>query len=270
MLVFSRNRPVQLHALLCSLGKMFTGIERVVVLYAASSPAYADAYRDVFRLGFGVATEYVRQDDGSGFRCLLLKQLASVATPVVSMLVDDMIAIAECDVSALCQFVDDQTVPSMRLGMNCRYSYAQSRHVGLPHDIETLPSGLLKWTWENGDAHWGYPLSVDGHLFRTREMLALLRPLRFEAPNSLENALQVHRQAFERRRGVCHRTSRLVNAPYNLVQTEASNAHGQLGAEWFLRQWQRGYQLDWERMIDTEIGSVHQELPVYLRKRLDS
>lgn len=267
MLVFSKDRPAQLHALLTSLAEKFRGISRIVVLYVASSIRYQKAYEELLRIQLGVPIEYVRQERGRRFKSALLEQVALIKTPVMSFLVDDMIAVAECDVSMLSGMVDEHTVPSLRHGTNCTYSYAQGRFVGLPDDLVPTENGLMEWSWAQGDAHWAYPLSVDGHLYRTVEIIALLDPLCFRAPNSLENALQVYRSIYQERRGVCHRTSLLVNSPYNLVQSEANNAHGKLGTEWFLRKWQSGYELDWRRMIDTEIRSVHQELPVYLRER---
>jgi hypothetical protein len=267
VLVFSKDRPMQLHALLASVSARLTGVHALTVLYAASDRHYLNAYLEVEERHAGPQVEFLPQAQFASFRSALREMLASVHTATLAFLVDDIICLRPCDISELAALADHQTVPSLRLGRNCLFSYTQDRAVNLPASLSPLNHSLWQWRYGDGDAHWGYPLSVDGHVFLTTEFRALAGPLLYGAPNSFENALQVYRQDFAGRRGICYEQSRVVSLPYNQVQGEVENLHGSLDAQWFLQQWTQGRELDWQAMAEHDVHGVHQELPLVLRNR---
>jgi hypothetical protein len=123
---------------------------------------------------------------------------------------------------------------------------------------------LLAWLWKYGELDWKYPLSLDGHIFKRMEILALLKTLDFDSPNRLEEKLQKFQAVFSWRLGVCYAKSRLVNIPYNRVNTDIKNRHGSVHQENMLRIWNKGYRIDRKSYYGIVNESAHQEFPLHL------
>ena len=51
------------------------------------------------------------------------------------------------------------------------------------------PPPATTWHWMGMEGDWGYPMSLDGHIFRTAEIAPLLEHLDYRNPNVLEAAL---------------------------------------------------------------------------------
>jgi hypothetical protein len=154
-------------------------------------------------------------------------------------------------------------VPSLRLAPHLTRCYTLDRPQPLPPFLPDAGLGpdLLAWRWSDGVLDWGYPLSVDGHLFSTAELRVLAREASFRAPNSFEGALQVHAGQFTSRLGVCFRESRIVNLPVNKVQGEyTGNRSGELGPAEVLELWRAGKRLDHRRLYGIVNDAVHQEV----------
>jgi hypothetical protein len=206
------------------------------------------------------------------FREDLLALLDAVAAPRVFFLVDDIVFVREVDFAPLVRLDPRRFVPSLRLGAHLRRCYTFDRDQPLPPfcDGAFAGSDLLAWRWADGVLDWGYPLSVDGHLFSTAEMRVLARSVPFSAPNSFEAALQPHARRFRRRLGVCHREARLVNVPCNKVQREIENRAGTVDVADLLAIWRSGRRLDHRRLRGLVNESVHQEVELSFVPRGDA
>jgi hypothetical protein len=147
-----------------------------------------------------------------------------------------------------------------------RRCYTLQKEQPLP-EFRNHESGFLTWKWNEGRYDWGYPLSLDGHLFSTAELRAMVRHTVFSAPNSLEKALQSFGDLFLPRYGACFAESRIVNIPVNKVQTEIDNRSGGVHQDELLEKWEKGMRMDYRRLYDTVNESAHQELPIQLLAR---
>jgi hypothetical protein len=258
-IVFSKDRPLQLHALLASYAELVRDPPPLHVLYRASSDDYAGAYDEVLRASPTPLGEIVREQS---FRPDLLALLDHVAASRIFFLVDDIVFVREVDLAPLLRLDPARFVPSLRLGRHLSRSYTQGTEQPLPPFQGGLVEdpNLLCWYWKDGTFDWNYPLSVDGHLFSTGEMRVLSGAIHFSAPNSFEAALQQHRRLFLDRLGVCHRESRIVNVPCNRVQGEFANRSGSIEAATLLEVWRSGRRLDHRRLYNVVNESAHQEL----------
>jgi hypothetical protein len=119
---------------------------------------------------------------------------------------------------------------------------------------------LLCWTWQQGMHDWAYPLSVDGHIFSTAEIVALAKHTEFHSPNTFEANLQHYEAFFNRRLGVCYRKSRMVNIPCNKVQTDNANICGDIHQDELLAKWEQGLRIHYQCLYGMDNKSAHQEI----------
>jgi hypothetical protein len=125
------------------------------------------------------------------------------------------------------------------------------------------------WKWSEGELDWAYPLSVDGHIFSREEILACMKNIDFNSPNTFEGNLQSFNKHFNKRIGVCYKKSRLVNIPVNKVQNENDNRYGDLHQDELLKKWNEGYQMDFRKLYGMVNNDVHQEMVIGFVKRED-
>lgn len=249
-IVFSKDRALQLEAFLRSYRDHVSPLGEVLVVTKFSSLRHGQAYLEVFnRLPF--ATCVVQS---APFKATLLSLLPT--TGHVIFFVDDQVFIRPwhpITVSGL----------SLRLAPHLRYCYPM--RCAQPTPRPTSGGDLFQWAWTTGQGDWGYPLSLDGHIFRSKDIRPLIEQCAFDSPNTLEAALQVYAPRFTR--GVCYPQSKVVNIPWTRVQTDYNNRFGGLSAQALLGHWEAGWRIDLSRIYGVVNESCHQEFPLRLESR---
>lgn len=273
--VFSMDRALQLHALLFSYFALARNAVPITVLYRCSAPEHAVAYEDLRQLLQGHPVEFVHQDASSEFRVHLLRILHAIDASRVFFLVDDDLFIESVDMADFMAADTAQEVASLRLGTSLRRSYVVDKDQPLPafspsRPEENGPTEKLRWRWQSGTLEWGYPLSLDGHLFDRGEFIAMAELIPFHSPNSLEANLQLFNRVFQLRDGVCYRNPIIVNVPCNVVQKDFPNRHGSLATHQLLEFWQQGLSIDYGRLRGLRPEATHQEIDLHFVPRLAS
>ena len=92
--------------------------------------------------------------------------------------------------------------------------------------------------------------------------------IQFNAPNSLEERLQIFNPIYFRRSGISFMQSVLVNTPWNMVQTEITNKNENIKTEYLLTQWQQGNRIQFESYYNLENKSCHEALPIVFSERI--
>lgn len=265
-IVFSKDRPAQLHALLGSLADNVRPRCRVYVLYAASHSRYEEAYLEVFRDPSIEPMAVVPSRQTARLKVLLQEVLADVGTARVCLLVDDLLFLRPVDMALLCSYDPSFYVPSLRLGLNIVWCPFRQRAQSLPESISES-AGLITWDWASGDGAWGYPMSLDGNVFSTSEFRDMVDCIDFATPNFLESKLyRTFGRWLSLRRGVCYRESRLVNLPWNRVQQDFANFHGQTPADTLLEHWASGARIDFRSYYGLQARATHEAWHVQLRR----
>ena len=184
-IVFSKDRALQLHALLCSYSEKVVSQVPLHVLYHTSTPVHQKAYEEVMKI-FSDKFSFIKQSSNNSFRDNLITLLDSVLAPKVFFLVDDVIFIDDFDMRDFAKFDTDKIVPSLRMGLNLERSYTVQKEQPLPELMSCADSDKDKifWKWNQGANDWFYPLSVDGHFFSTQEIIAMTKLIHFSAPNT--------------------------------------------------------------------------------------
>ncbi|MFC1591411.1 hypothetical protein ACFL43_02685 [Thermodesulfobacteriota bacterium] len=270
-IVFSKDRALQLHALLSSYRDNVVSPVPVHILYYASNEHHQKAYDQVQALFPETAISFCKQKEADSFRDDLLALLAALQAEKVFFLVDDIIFTETVDLQDFTAFDTARFVPSLRLGLNLQRCYTMLQQQPLP----AFASGVIDagdkfcWKWSEGGLDWGYPLSVDGHFFSSHEITAMAKLIPFRAPNTFEANLQKFLNLFLSRYGISYNKSKILNIPCNKVQQENENICGTIDHEYLLRQWQQGFQLDYQKLQGFLNESAHQEVEITLTKRHD-
>jgi hypothetical protein len=222
IVVFSRDRALQLELLLETYARHVTDPPRLTVLYSVTSAAHRAAYEGVFKR-YADVIEQSREE--AAFRAELVEVLARSTARSVMFLVDDLMFIHPVNGRLLAAWDGADGILSLRLGGNISSSF-NSGLENLPRpptlrEAQRRGERMLTWIWGSGQAEWQLALSLDGHLLPKPLVERLIRFSRFRAPNSLEAALGRFRFLFKRSPGFAFPTSRVVNLPLNSVKTES-------------------------------------------------
>jgi len=260
-IVFSKDRAIQLHALLNSFYTHVSGSVTVHVLYYTSTPEHQQAYYQVQEIFQNRNIVFTKEQH---FREDLIKVVTALSVSKVVFLVDDIIFTEPLDIREFAGFDTDKFVPTLRMGNHLKFNYTHQRAQPLPKFITPADinnKDLIVWKWSEGVFDWFYPLSVDGHLFSLHEIKCMLPLLNFKAPNSFEEAMQVFKPFYLKKLGLAYKKSKIVNIPCNKVQVENNNLAEEVTVDFLLEKWQAGLQIDYLKFSKFNNNSAHQFLP---------
>ena len=268
-IVFSKDRVLQLHALLSSCLEKVTPSVPLHILYRASTSSHQKAYEELIEIFSSDNISFIKQDSDNSFHHDVISILKSVQSERVFFLVDDVLFIEDFNVSDFVKFDTDKFVPTLRMGLNLNRCYTLQKEQPLPELIPGFveDTNMITWKWDQGIYDWSYPVSLDGHFFSTQEITAMIQLLDFSAPNTLEDQLQKFRRFFLLRMGIGYKKSKIVNIPCNRVQIENKNLCGDMHQDYLLEQWQKGFQMDYQSLYGFNNTSAHQEIPFRFIKR---
>jgi hypothetical protein len=144
---------------------------------------------------------------------------------------------------------------SLRLHPRLDYCYPAK----LKQSISSNKSGVFNWTQGIGD--FGYPMSLDGHFFRTEHILYYLYNLRYNSPNDLESQMAMRPVPILYM--ICYDKSKIMNLPLNKVQNFNNNIHGHITAEFLNDNFLDDKIISLNNIREFENHSCHQEIDIF-------
>jgi hypothetical protein len=268
-IIFSKDRALQLHALISSYIEQVVPAIPIHILYRTSTPSHQKAYEEVIEIFSNERFSFKKDAPGKPFRTQLVSLLHHIQSEKVFFLVDDLLFVESVDIEDFAKFDTDKFVPTLRMGLNLNKCYTlqqdQKQPALIPHIIDDKDK--IAWKWDQGVCDWRYPLSLDGHFFSSQEIATMIQLIAFSAPNTLEDELQKFRRFFLCRMGVGYKKSRIINIPCNKVQTENKNLCGKTHQDFLLQQWQKGLQMDYRRLYGYGNTSAHEDIPFAFTER---
>ncbi|MAY83213.1 MAG: hypothetical protein CMP59_03690 [Flavobacteriales bacterium] len=263
IICFSKDRPLQLDALLYSMKKMIDDFDdlSIQVLYYASNEDFKAGYRKLIDMEY---CAHVKFKEENNFKEDLLNTISDLKSSQILFLVDDIFFKNELNWSAFTSIDLDEFIPSLRHGNHLSYAYTVQKEQALP-SFEKIGQ-MISWDWSKGELNWNYPLSLDGHLFKTAEIQTLFQHLDYKAPNSLEQSMQLLKDVFAQRKGIAYETSIIVNNPANKVQNENPNFHGEADNVTLNQAWLDDYRFDFDAYKGLRNQSVHELVEMKLIK----
>jgi hypothetical protein len=265
-IVFSKDRPLQLDALLASLAGRWGDPEtgQVAVLYAASTQRYESLYAEV-----GASHGAVHFHRERSFKRDLLDLVSG--TSHVGFLVDDTVFIRYFRLATVLGELgtDAQAIGfSLRLGRNTNHCYPHDAAQETPRFADR-GAGVLAFDWPGASLDFGYPLELSSSVYRTSDLLPLLRGLAYRNPNTLEAELAARatRFAATKTRLLCFERSAAFSIPANIVQDVTPNRAStrvDQSAQDLAEAYERGERVAIERYVDFPNTGCHQDVPLEL------
>jgi glycosyl transferase family 6 len=265
LVVFSKDRPAQLELLLRSIRTHLAGWQScpISILYAGDGGRADDGY-DVVRY-LNPEFRWERENEARSFKQHTLS-LVDPQHPLTAFLVDDDVFRAPVSLAdaPFRQLADDEEIMAVSLRLDPAMDYCYSE------DGPARPPAFESrhvWRWPGAPGDWGYPMSLDGHVFRTEAILPLLEEHEWFNPNSLEDAL--FRHPLPQPKLCCYSRSRLVNVPANRVQDTAPNRHAGVDAAVLNERFLAGERIALEPFSGLRPRAPHHEVAYAWERRID-
>jgi hypothetical protein len=249
-IVFSKDRAMQLHALLTSYFHYSKERTPLVVLYTHTSERHCKAY-DILK--FELKDLPITFVSEINFADQLIDIVTNNESDRIFFMTDDGVFLDTFDLSDCLNFDPSEYIFSLRLGSDFDFCYTHNRAQTIPEFKEENlgQKQFLQWIWKDmvNSPDWIYPLSVDATIFRKSEIEMVLGKIQFRNPNSLEAQMQHYKDLFILRKGVCYQKAKYVNVPCNIVQTEIDNVHtGMFSTTELLERFLNGERINWRSL----------------------
>lgn len=262
-IVFSKDRALQLHALLSSYFEYVKNPAPLYILYTCSHERHSSSYAELQSLFHGQEVAFIKE---SAFKPDLEGLLKTIDTNNLFFMTDDGLFIDSFDMQEVSAFNPVRLIPSLIKGLDLTYCYIQDRKQNLPPFIQvpeiSLPTHMKYWEWNNAESFsdWAYPLSLDVTFYDKKEIESLIKNTTYKGPNSLETAL--HNQyspIFLKRKGVCYAKAKYVNIVCNIVNTEHKNRNtGIHSTDDLVKKWEEGFRIQYELFFGKQCTEVEQ------------
>ena len=133
-IVFSKDRALQLHALLSSYLEKVISPAPLHILYTTSTSEHQRAYQKIMEI-FSGKFLFVKQSSADSFRNDLLRIQDSISAEKMFFLVDDVLFIEDFDMKDFTKFNTDEIIPTLRMGLNLKECYTIQKEQPLPEFI---------------------------------------------------------------------------------------------------------------------------------------
>ena len=282
-IIFSKNRAFQLDFLLTSLNRHSGGMFDINILYEYSNSDFKNGYEKLISKYPSVnwIKEKNFQEDTT--------DLVDNANEFVCFFVDDNILFSDIgfDFDHMKRLFDQKDIfcLSLRLGPNTiiQNEYNMQEAV-LPTKGDILDDTFLLWEYTSQCDHcksyltsnFGYPFSVDGHIYRKDLLRKLIGnkddfvKISFDTPNAFEGG--IFTKGWEIKTNptsmACLKNSVVVNTPLNLVGS-SENMSGQVfgvSLEELNQKYLQGSDPDLDSMDFSNVYACHQEIQLKFKE----
>lgn len=284
LIIFSKNRPLQLDLCLSSIAQHFNANYTTVVLYSCDEE-YENAYKTLKQEHENVM--FWKQ--GKSLFEDIFVAINSYDNLYCCFLTDDCIMYQQSPnlnnenlnnifaMENICCF-------SLRLGSNItKRGFKDELEFKWFDDKLQYVNGLNVWKnglgficWDRTQhlygGYWNYPISVDGHIFRAQDLsfwmeeLVYIEPIKKwnQTPNEVERGLQRFVNEIPSLVG-CFESSCIVNTPNNRVQNTIKNYEGVFypaDPKLLLEFFEQGKRIKLEKLKIQEIECPHTEIDI--------
>lgn len=184
--IFSENNPARLRILLQSIRKNYVTEFNFNILHRSFNSDYEPLYE---KLKLEFADLNINWTGYSNFKEAVLRLLQN-NSEFSMFLRDDNVFYNPEDFKLINSVMDSEQEVlcfSLRLGENtklCRNMNTANTLVDAKNDGK-----IMKWDWSKHYLDYGFPFSTEGHIFRTKELLKMLKQVAFENPDQIEENL---------------------------------------------------------------------------------
>lgn len=271
ILVYSYDRPMQLHLFLESLYENVTGFENVYIVYRSSSNDFEQGYEICFGLIKPKFSKlFLIKEVNGQFKKLTLNffELFKESKYMVFGL-DDIIITSKIDLKQCVSYLENYSSCYgfyFRLGGNINYCYSLNKSVGVPN-LVNLADDIKMFNFGEKGGDWDYPCTLDFCLYKKNIIYKEIKNLKFFNPNSLEASWHASEYSkLKNKKGLICNYSKIVNTPWNIVQDTHNNRTQGLDKNYFLDKFKSGFVFDLYKYQNLIYNSPHVELDLFFKK----
>jgi hypothetical protein len=272
LVIFSRNRPMQLTATLESIEKHIIGLKTVTILCHTDNDYFLQGYDNVKKdFPYVVFVMQERHNRQAHFKRQLLEVVETLCAPYFMFAVDDIIVTDKVDLHHCCKVLQETGAYSchLRTGKDITHT---SRNLSMPQPpLHPVKGGMYAWFIREGhgfDSYFGYPYSVDMTIFPRDLVVRYTRRSQCVSPNTFEGYWNWSTPPLPNNtRGLCYPTSRMVNIELNLVQEGwNSGLPCRYSPEKLLEMYNEGLRINVDSLFQVPHNACHANLPITWRK----
>tara|TARA_Y100000310_G_scaffold340320_1_gene435665 strand:+ start:118 stop:975 length:858 start_codon:yes stop_codon:yes gene_type:complete len=188
----SKDRAFQLRFLLESIKKNSTDLfDRIHIIYKSSNDLYEEGYKKLQEEKLFDNIEWQKEGD---FVEDFLGAMTDYDSEYICGLVDDCVFYKKLPGNQeliLDAFDDSIFCFSFRMGLNTTIQNYLDPNTKYNLKDYTYSSHFIKWNWKEWDSrlNYGYPISLDGHIFRRKELSELSTKYKFDYLRQWEGVL---------------------------------------------------------------------------------
>jgi len=258
--IFSKDRACQLDFLLKSMEQHFVEYKdtKINVIIKYKNDLHKRAYEKLF-CDFPNIHKIIESPTTS-FKQLTLKSL-DVGEKYTTFFVDDNVfknrfSMKDPEVLKMCSY--ENLCVSLRMCEGMNYCHSARFHY---NDVPKIRDG--RWEWRGYEGDWGYPMSLDGHIFRTADVTGLLHRIPFNNPNELEYNMSLN--PFHQDYMVCYKESVIFNNPLNRVHNNNNTPHANVSEDMLAEMYLSGKKIKLSKDTkDIKFTSPHFDIPIVL------
>jgi hypothetical protein len=244
LLIFSFNRPLQLYAVLESVEKYITNLNKIYVLYRRSSYQYEQAYQEVHQRFPQVTMVRQGHDPRGDFKPLLLQCFDGSSAEYIMFSVDDDIVKDYVDITRCVQAMQKYNAYGfyLRLGTNITKQYGVDIPLMIPAS-EPIEEDILRFRFSDGFGDWAYPNNVDMTIFKKSDIQSFFRDVPYSSPNTLESSWSgmANLDAY----GLCYTVSKKFTLLLNTIQKDFIIAQKDaISTQKLFIKWRQNFVLD--------------------------
>lgn len=269
LIIFSYDRPMQLHALLDSIDRHMTGFHNIFVIYKTSAYKYTKGFYQLKKQYPKI--QFIRQTPQVNDFKPLLMQVLKKASPYIIFSVDDMVVKDNVDLKTAIKFLDITQAYcfSLRLGEHINYCYMGDFPSEVPNHVYVNPS-ILAWEINSARGDWTYANSLDMTIYRRDQILKDFNKITFRNPNQLEvrwNSI-MPKEIMRKVIGLCFKESKALNIPLNQVNISKNRHANLLDKKELLNKYLDGERFDLSPLFQMKNESVHIEYqPIFTQEK---
>ena len=275
-IIFSYDRAMQLSYLIESYIRQQTTILDLFIIYSYSSPEYKEAYDIIIEkypnINWNKETRFHQKTYNkpwnfsyiwnyywwikypflrtkkSNFRDILLNILKQREYPFVMFLTDDSFFLRNIDIV-------EQSLQEIRQ-LPQKTSYSLRHGANLRGGIYDQNSQIIHFNVYENDikTDWGYPFSVDGHIYDRETINRISRKVLFNNPNTYESNIMtfVHRKKLFQTI-ISNKESMLIGFELNRVQDIYANNNIGISQQELNSYFKKGYSLfiEFDPVVDS-------------------
>jgi len=256
IVLFSKDRACQCESFLRSMKKYFKefATHNIKVLYTYSNDNFKSGYDKLISEN-GKNVKFIKE---TNFKKDLLQNI-NTSDAFTVFFVDDIIWINEFTKTSQ-EYINftkstDTLCFSLRLNPNLTYSLPPNLQMTRPRTYENN-----KWNYTFEKGCFGYPFSVDGHIFFTKDIIKPIMEIDYRNPNDFEGKMSTLR--WSKQYMMSFDESKIFNNPCNIVQSNNPNTHGEIDAGYLNDKFLNGYRIDIDKYKNLNNTACHMILPI--------